>query len=118
MKIPFPHRFWSSGPAEYILFKAGLFQVVDLAVSPTERLTRLLDPLPDELLPLLVRMAEICALELGNALDTGGMRARLVSDLRTLGLPHEAIGDLFVLVTKGARETAEERRKEPRFLAL
>ena len=50
--------------------KAGLFRVVDLAVLPTERLTVLLDPLADELLPHLVRMAEIGALELGGAIDT------------------------------------------------
>ncbi len=113
-----PHCFWSPGPAEYILVKAGLFQVVDLAVSPTKRLTRLLDPLPDELLPILVRMAECAAIELGEAIDTGALRSRLVAELRKLGLRHEAIGDLFVLVTAGAREAAEERRKQPQPLPL
>jgi hypothetical protein len=118
MDIPNPHRFWHPGPAEYILVKAGLFRVVDLTVSPTERLTRLLDPLPDELLPPLVQMAEICALELGGAIDTYPLRARVVSDLKELGLPDWAIGDLFVLVTEGAASTAEERRREPKFAPL
>ena len=105
MRIPSPHRFWSPGPAEYILVKAGLFRVDDLAVSSTDRLTRLLrplDPLPDELLPLLIRMAECAAIELSGAIDTGALRSRLVAELRKLGLRHEAIGDLFVAVGKGA----------------
>ena len=105
------------GPAEYILVKAGLFDVVDLAVSPTDRLTRVLrplNPLPDELLPILVRMAKCAALELGGAIDTGALRSRLVGELHKLGLRHEQIGDLFVRVGKGAELAAEERRKEPR----
>jgi hypothetical protein len=90
--------------------------VVELAVSPTDRLTRLLrplDPLPDELLPLLIRMAECAAIELGGAIDTGALRSRLVAELRAFGLRHEAIGDLFVLVGKGAAKAAEDRRKQP-----
>ena len=99
MRIPSPHRFWAPGPAEYILVRAGPFRADDLAVSPMDRLTRLLrslDPLPDELLPLPIRMAE-CA-----AIDTGALRSRLVAELRRPGLRHEAIGDLFVAVGKGA----------------
>ena len=76
MNMPHLHRFWSPGPAEYILGKAGLFNVNDTRVSPARRLTRLLDPLPDELLPPLVEMAEICALELGGAIDTYARRGR------------------------------------------
>ena len=105
MRIPSPHRFWSPGPAEYILVKARLFRADDLALSPTDRLTPLLrplDPLPDELLPLPIRMAECAAVELGGAIDTGALRSRLVAELRKLGLRHEAIGDLFVAVGKGA----------------
>jgi hypothetical protein len=116
MNITHSYRFWSPGPPEYILVKAGLFDLIDLAVSPTKRLMRLLDPLPDELQPLLVRMAETCALELGGAIDTGGLRSRLVSELRALGLRDGAIGDLFVLMTKGAAATAEERRGQGPFL--
>jgi hypothetical protein len=96
--------------------RAGLFDVVDLAVSASKRLMRLLNPLPDELLPILVRMAEVCALELGNAIDTGALRSRLVADLRKLGLRHEAIGDLFVLVKEGAAAAAEERRRQGPFV--
>jgi hypothetical protein len=121
MNIPSPHCFWHPGPAEYILVRAGLFHVVDFAVSPADRLTRLLrplDPLPDELLPLLIRMAECAAIELGGAIDTGALRSRLVDESRKLGLRQGAIGDLFVLVAKGAAEAAEDRRKEPRVLPL
>jgi hypothetical protein len=121
MNIPSPHCFWHPGTAEYILVRVGLFHVVDLAISPTHLLTRLLrplDPLPDELLPLLIRMAECAAIELGGAIDTGALRSRLVVELRNLGLRHGAIGDLFVLVGKGAGEAAEDRRKEPAVLPL
>ena len=107
--------FWHIGTPEYILVKAGLFQDYDHA--PTDQLTRLLrplNPLPDELLPLLVRMAECAALELGGAIDTGGLRSRLVGELHKLGLRHEQIGDLFVRVGKGAERAAEERRNRPR----
>lgn len=121
MIIPSPHCFWHPGPAEYILVRAGLFQVADFAVSPTDRLARLLrplDPLPDDLLPLLVRMAECAAIELGNAIDTHGRRSRLVGELHKLGLRHESIGDLFVAVRKGAELAAEERRNRPRIEEL
>jgi hypothetical protein len=117
MTIPSPHCFWHPGPAEYILVRAGLFQVVGLAVSPSDRLARMLrplSPLPDELLPILVRMAECAALELGNAIDTHGRRSRLVGELHKLGLRHESIGDLFVAVGEGAELAAEERRNRPR----
>ena len=76
MNMPHPHRFWSPGPAEYSLGKVGLFNVIDTKVSPARRLARLLDPLPDELLPPLVEMAEICSLELGGAIDTYARRGR------------------------------------------
>jgi hypothetical protein len=114
MHLPYPYRFWQSGPAEYVLVKAGLFRVIDLSVSPADALTRLLDPLPDALLPTLVRMAEICALELGGAIDTGDRRARAVGELRELGLPHAAIGDLFQMIAAGAAATAQERRDQPK----
>jgi hypothetical protein len=48
---------------------AIVFRFMDLPVSPTARLARLLDPIPDELLAPLVQTAEICALELGGAID-------------------------------------------------
>ena len=76
MNMPHPHRFWSPGPAEHILGKAGLFNVIDTKVSPARRLTRLLGPLPDKLLPPLVDQAEICSLEFGGAIDTYTHRAR------------------------------------------
>jgi hypothetical protein len=119
MNITHSYRFWSPGPPEYILVKAGLFDVILPEVSPTKRLTRLLRPIdtvPDDLLPILVRMAECAAIELGGAIDTGALRSRLVSELRALGLRHEAIGDLFVLMTEGAAATAEERRGEGPFV--
>ncbi len=50
------------GTPENILIKAGLFLADDLAVSPADRLTRLLrplDPMADELLPILVQMEEV-----------------------------------------------------------
>lgn len=119
MNITHDYRFWSPGPPEYILVKAGLFRVVDSNVSPTDRLTRLLRPIdtvPDDLLPILVRMAECAAIELGGAIDTRALRSRVVSELRTLGLPHEAIGELFVLMTDGAAAAAEERRRQKPFV--
>ena len=119
MNITHRHLFWSPGPPEYILVKAGLFDVILPEVSPTERLSRLLRPIdtvPDDLLPILVRMAECVAIELGGAIDTGALRSRLVAELRTLGLRHEAIGDLFVLMTKGAAAAAEERRRQEPFV--
>jgi hypothetical protein len=48
---------------------AIVFRLMDLPISPTERLASLLDPIPDELLAPLVQTAEICALELGGAID-------------------------------------------------
>jgi len=117
-EYPLPSPPLVAGFPEYILVKGGLFRVVDLPVSPTERLTVLLDPLADELLTHLVRMAEIGALELGGAIGTYPLRVRVVSDLKGLGLPDWAIGDLFVLVTDGAAATAKERRREPKFPPL
>ena len=119
MRINFRYIPWSLGTPEYILLKAGLFQAED--GSPTDRLTRLLRPLkdvPEELLPILVCMAEMCALDLGYAIVTEARRTRLVADLRKLSLRHEAIGDLFVLVGKGAAKAAEDRRKQPAALPL
>jgi hypothetical protein len=110
------YRGWSLGTPEYILLKAGLFQADDQAVSPTAQLTRLLRPLkdvPDDLLPILVQMAECAAIEVGGALDTGARRSPVIAGLRKLGLRHESIGDLFVLVGKGAAEAAKERRNRP-----
>ena len=114
--------FWHLGTPEYILVRAGLFDAYDVTVpvSPTDKLTRLLRPLkavPDELLPLLVRMAEYAAIELGGAIDTL-RRSRIVGELHKLGLRHETIGDLFVLVGKGAELAAEDRRNQPPAIAL
>lgn len=111
--------FWHIGTSEYILVRAGLFDAYDVTVpvSPTAKLIKLLRPLrdvPDDLLPILVRMAECAAIELGNAIDTHGRRSRIAGELHKLGLRHEAIGDLFVQVGKGAAEAAEERRNRPR----
>ena len=114
---------WHIGTLEYLLVKAGLFDAYDVTVpvSPTEKLIKLLRPLnsvPDELLPLLVRMAECAALELGGAVDVGARHTGLVADLRKLNLRHEAIGDLFVAVGKGAALAAEDRRKHPAAIPL
>lgn len=111
--------FWHIGTPEYLLVKAGLFDAHDVTVpvSPTDKLMKLLRPLkavPEELLPILVRMAECAAIELGGAIDTHGRRSRLVGELHRLGLRHEQIGDLFVRVGKGAELAAEERRHQPR----
>ncbi len=69
--------------------------------------------MPDDLLPILVRMAEYAAIELGGAIDTGGTPVAAGADLPKLGLRREASGDLFVMVGKGAAGVAEDRRKEP-----
>lgn len=117
MTIPSPHRFSHPGPAEYILLKAGLFQADDKAVSPTDKLLRLLRPLkdvPEELLPVLVRMAEMSALDLSGAIDTSDRRSGIMRELLSLGLRNEGIGGLFAAVGKGAELAAEERRNRPR----
>lgn len=113
------YRSWSRGTPEYILVKAGLFQADDLGVRPTDKLTRLLNPLPDELLPILIEMAWVGALELGGAIDTHDRRSRIVGQLHKLGLRHEQIGGLFVAVGKGAAEAAEEwRRNRPELMYM
>ena len=61
------------GTPENILIKAGLFLADDLAVSPADRLTRLLrplDPMADELLPILVQMEEVLRRSWEMRLDT------------------------------------------------
>jgi hypothetical protein len=115
---PIPrYPLWVPGSVEYILVKAGLFHLDLLDVTPTDRLMRLRVP-PEDILPVLLHMAEVAAIERGGAIDTGSRRSRIIGELRALGLRHEQIGDLFVWMGKGAWLAAEDRRKRPAPLPL
>jgi hypothetical protein len=111
--MPNSDSLWAPGTPGYILLKAGLFEPDGHYVTPTGRLTGLINPVPDGLLPILVDMAWYTALLPGRAIDTLPLRWQLVDDLKKLGLRHKAIGHLFKAVAIGAEKAAEERRQRP-----
>lgn len=113
-------NFGTPGTVEYVLAKAGLYQVMPesgFKPRPTEALRgmfprRAVAP-QEKLVPILAQIVDFSD-RLG-AIDRTGERSRIIDALRQLGVTHEhgAISQLFAVIRQATQEAAQDVAKRP-----
>jgi hypothetical protein len=120
MKPLIAANFGTPGTVEYVLAKAGLYQLTPesgFKPRPTEALRGMFPRgavAPEEkLVPHLAQIIDLSD-RLG-AVNRAGERSRIIDALRQLGITHEhgAISQLFAVIRQATQEAAEDVAKLP-----
>ena len=120
MKPLIAANFGTPGTVEYVLGKAGLYQVTPesgFKPRPTEALWGMFPrgavAPEEELVPLLAQIVDFSD-RLG-AICRAGERSRIIDALQKLGVTHEhgAISQLFAVIRQATQEAAQDVAKLP-----
>jgi hypothetical protein len=120
MKPLIAANFGTPGTVEYVLAKAGLYQVTPesgFKPRPTEALRGMFPrgavAPEEELVPLLGQIVDFSD-RLG-AVSRTGERSRIIDALKKVGVTHEhgAISQLFAVIRQATQEASEDVAKLP-----